>query len=147
MMFEKFNEKARQIVVIAHEEARGYEQPFIQPEHFLLGMMREKNSTAFKVLDRLGVSEQGVREAIDGALVRRKTDGDLPSQLQFSDASKEIFDYALREALGIGHAYIGTEHLLLGMVRHDDSESLAVSILSSFGIEAETVRNTVIDMM
>ena len=120
-MVERFTERARQVVVLAQEEARDLKHNYIGTEHLLLGLLREGDGVAARVLSALDVSLEDVR----GTIMRIVGEGEHESQGQipFTPRAKKVLELALREALSLGHNYIGTEHILLGLVR--ESEGVA----------------------
>src|ERR1700728_2574906 len=142
-MFERFTERARQVVVLAQEEARTLKHNYIGTEHILLGLLREEEGLAARVLEHLDVTIEGTR----GAVVRVIGLGQESSQGQipFTPRSKKVLELALREAQGLDHNYIGTEHILLGLVR--ESEGVAARILLDFDADSEKIRNEVIRML
>jgi ATP-dependent Clp protease ATP-binding subunit ClpC len=142
-LFEKFTERARQVIVLAQEESRVLRHNYIGTEHILLGLLREEEGVAARVLASLDITVERVRAAV----VRIVGSGDEPTvgQLPFTARGKRVLEHALREALAIGHKYIGTEHILLGLVR--ESEGVAARILLDFDVDAETMRNEVIRML
>ena len=138
-MFERFTERARQVVVLAQEEARALKHNYIGTEHLLLGLLREEEGVAARVLDGLEVSVEEVRAAV----VRIVGSGEEApqGQIPFTPRAKKVLELALREALSLGHNYIGTEHILLGLVRED--EGVAARILIDLDAEPEKIRNEV----
>jgi ATP-dependent Clp protease ATP-binding subunit ClpC len=138
-MFERFTERARQVVVLAQEEARSLKHNYIGTEHLLLGLLREEEGVAARVLDGLEVSVEEVRAAV----VRIVGSGEESpqGQIPFTPRAKKVLELALREALSLGHNYIGTEHILLGLVRED--EGVAARILLDLDAEPEKIRNEV----
>ncbi len=138
-MFERFTERARQVVVLAQEEARALKHNYIGTEHLLLGLLREEEGVAARVLDALEVSVEEVRAAV----VRIVGSGEESpqGQIPFTPRAKKVLELALREALSLGHNYIGTEHILLGLVRED--EGVAARILLDLDAEPDKVRNEV----
>ncbi len=142
-MFERFTEPARQIVVVAQEEARALKHNYIGTEHVLLGLLREEDGLAARVLSSLDVSLEDVRTQV-GRIIGQGdevTAGEIP----FTPRAKKVLDLALREALSLGHNYVGTEHVLLGIAR--ENEGVASRILLDAGADGETVRNQVIGML
>ncbi len=139
-MFERFTERARQVVVLAQEEARRLSHNYIGTEHILLGLLREEEGLAARVLESLDVTIERVRTEIRRLVGSGEevTSGQIP----FTPRAKKVLEIALREALSLGHNYIGTEHILLGLVRED--EGVAARILLSFDLDAERIRNEVI---
>ncbi len=138
-MFERFTERARQVVVLAQEEARSLKHNYIGTEHLLLGLLREEEGVAARVLDGLEVSVEEVRAAV----VRIVGSGEESpqGQIPFTPRAKKVLELALREALSLGHNYIGTEHILLGLVRED--EGVAARILLDLDAEPDKIRNEV----
>ena len=129
-MFERFTERARQVIVLAQEEARALRHNYIGTEHLLLGLMREADGVAARVLGSLEVSLDEVRGDV-GRIVG-EGDSESQGQLPFTPRAKKVLELALREALSLGHNYIGTEHVLLGLVR--ESEGVAARILGDLDV-------------
>ncbi len=142
-MFERFTERARQVVVLAQEEARALRHDYIGTEHILLGLLREEEGLAARVLASLEVTVERVRSQLVRIVGRGEevTSGQLP----FTPRAKKVLELALREALSLGHNYIGTEHILLGLVR--ENEGVAARVLLDFGADAEKIRDEVIRML
>jgi ATP-dependent Clp protease ATP-binding subunit ClpA len=142
-VFERFTERARQVVVFAQEEARALMHSHIGTEHILLGLLREEEGLAARVLESLDITVERVR----GQVVRIVGSGEevTSGQIPFTPRAKKVMELALREALVIGHDYIGTEHILLGLVR--ENNGVAMRILLDFGADDETVRNEVLRML
>ena len=138
-MFERFTERARQVVVLAQEEARALKHNYIGTEHLLLGLLREEEGVAARVLESLEISVEEVRAAV----VRIVGSGEeTPTgQIPFTPRAKKVLELALREALSLGHNYIGTEHILLGLIRED--EGVAARILLDLDAEPDKIRNEV----
>lgn len=138
--FERFTERARQVVVYSQEEARLMKHDWIGTEHVLLGLLREEESVAARVLASCDVTVELVR-----GLVRRISalgDEEPKGQIPFTPRSRKVFELSLREALSLGHNYIGTEHILLGLVR--ENEGVAARILLDLDVDSEKIRNGVI---
>jgi hypothetical protein len=135
-MFERFTERARMVVVLAQEEARTLKHNYIGTEHVLLGLLREEEGLAARVLASLGITVEAVR----GQVVRIVGAGDevTHGQIPFTPRAKKVLELALREALGLGHDYIGTEHILLGLTR--ESDGVAARILLDFDADSEKIR-------
>src|SRR5688572_19114068 len=142
-VFERFTERARQVVVLAQDEARGLKHNYIGTEHILLGLLREEEGLAARILELFGIGIEDVRGQVERIVGR----GDEPTvgQLPFTPRAKKVLELSLREALKMGHNYIGTEHILLGLVR--ENEGVAARILLDFGADAESIRNEVIRML
>lgn|GEM_PF-2881537 len=136
MVFERFTERARQVVVLAQEEARSLSHAHVDTEHILLGLAREQEGLAARVLDSLGVTVERVRAQLVGSgdLGAHGGNGPLP----FSPGAKQVLQLALTEALALGHNYIGTEHVLLGLTRADDG--VATRVLIALDADPEKVR-------
>jgi ATP-dependent Clp protease ATP-binding subunit ClpC len=143
-MFERFTERARQVVVLAQDEARVLRHNYIGTEHLLLGLLREEEGLAARVLEYLGVGVDEVRGMVR-SIVGEGDDEVVPGQIPFTPQAKESLELALREALSLGHNHIGTEHLLLGLVRK--GEGVGMEILVQLGASAEVVREEVIRML
>ena len=136
-MFERFTERARVAVVCAQDEARELKHEFIAAEHLLLGLLREERGLAARVLEQLDVTLEECRAHVlpEGA-------AHIVGQIPFTARARKVFELALREALALGHNYIGTEHLLLGLVREDHDR--ATFVLSQQGVTAEAIRERVL---
>ncbi|MCE5190335.1 MAG: ATP-dependent Clp protease ATP-binding subunit [Actinomycetia bacterium] len=142
-MFERFTEKARRVVVYAQEEARMLNQNYIGTEHLLLGLIREQDGIAAKALESLNISLEDVHEQVE-ELIGRGTyvpTGHIP----FTPRAKKVLELSLREALQLGHNYIGTEHILLGLIR--EGEGVAAQVLLNLGADLEKVRSAVIQLL
>lgn len=131
------------MVVLAQEEARQLKHNYIGTEHLLLGLLREEEGLAARVLERLGVTADRVRSQLVRIVGAGEavTDGQIP----FTPRGKKVLELGLREALSLGHNYVGTEHILMGLVR--ENEGVAARILTDFELDAETIRNEVIRML
>ena len=142
-MFERFTEQARQVVFLSQEEARILKHHYIGTEHILLGLMREEEGIAARVLKVLGLTVERVR----GGVVEIVGSGEdlISGQIPFTPRAKKVLELSLREALSLSHNYIGTEHVLLGLVR--ENEGVAARILLDRGADAETVRDEVIQLL
>jgi ATP-dependent Clp protease ATP-binding subunit ClpC len=142
-MFERFTEKARRVVVYAQEEARMLNQNYIGTEHLLLGLIREQDGIAAKALESLSISLEDVHQQVE-ELIGRGTyvpTGHIP----FTPRAKKVLELSLREALQLGHNYIGTEHILLGLIR--EGEGVAAQVLLNLGADLEKVRSAVIQLL
>src|SRR5271167_1701948 len=142
-VFERFTDRARRVLVLAQEEARLLNHSFIGTEHILLGLIHEGEGVAAKALESLGVSLEAVREKVEETIGLAGTApvGSPP----FTPRAKKVLELSLREALQLGHSYIGTEHMLLGLVREGDG--VAAQVLVSLGADLGRVRQQVIQMM
>jgi ATP-dependent Clp protease ATP-binding subunit ClpA len=142
-VFERLTERARMVVVLAQEEARSLRHQYIGTEHLLLGLLREEEGLAARVLESLDITVERVR-----AQVRRiVASGEeiAPGQIPFTPRAKKVLELALREALSLGHNYIGPEHILLGLSR--ESDGVAARILLDFDADAEKMRDEVVRML
>jgi ATP-dependent Clp protease ATP-binding subunit ClpC len=143
-VFERFTDRAGKAVVLAQEEARMLGNDYIGSEHLLLGLIHEGGGVAAKALDRMGVSLEQVRRdvtAIVGSSARPAPQGHIP----FTPKAKKVMELSLREAIGLGHNYIGTEHILLALVRQGDG--VAAGVLREHGLGLERVRDTVVELL
>jgi ATP-dependent Clp protease ATP-binding subunit ClpC len=142
-LFERFTDRARRVLVLAQEEARLLNHNFIGTEHILLGLIHEGEGVAAKALESLGVSLEAVREKVEETIgpAGSSTTGSPP----FTPRAKKVLELSLREALQLGHNYIGTEHMLLGLVR--EGEGVAAQVLVSLGADLSKVRQQVIQLL
>src|SRR6266513_154098 len=142
-MFERFTDRARRVLVLAQEEARLLNHNFIGTEHILLGLIHEGEGVAAKALESLGISLEAVREKVEETIgpAGSSTTGSPP----FTPRAKKVLELSLREALQLGHNYIGTEHMLLGLVR--EGEGLAAQVLQNLGADLSRVRQQVIQLL
>jgi ATP-dependent Clp protease ATP-binding subunit ClpC len=142
-VFERFTERARQVVVLAQDEARALKHNYIGTEHILLGLLREEEGLAARVLESLDITVEEVRAQV--ARIVGQGDEVTTGQIPFTPRAKKVLELALREALSLGHNYIGTEHILLGLVR--ENEGVAARILLDFDADADKIRNEIIRML
>ncbi|MBA2624296.1 MAG: hypothetical protein H0U89_01615 [Acidimicrobiia bacterium] len=143
-MFERFTDPARRVVVLAQEEARRLGHDWIGTEHVLLGLLREQGTVAAEVLTAMGVRLDRVRGEVEGIIGRRS--GTSPSgHIPFTPRAKKVLELSLREALHLGHNHIGTEHVLLGLLR--EGEGLANQVLVKLGADLPRVRQAVLDVV
>jgi hypothetical protein len=142
-MFERFTERARQVVVLAQDEARALKHNYIGTEHILLGLLREEEGLAARVLESLDITVEEVRAQV--ARIVGQGDEVTTGQIPFTPRAKKVLELALREALSLGHNYIGTEHILLGLVR--ENEGVAARILLDFDAGREKLRGRIIGML
>jgi ATP-dependent Clp protease ATP-binding subunit ClpC len=142
-VFERFTDRARRVVVLAQEEARVLNHDYIGTEHILLGLIREGGGVAYQALSQMGVSLVQVRAAIEQMIGegQRAPTGHIP----FTPRAKKVLELSLREALQLGHTYIGTEHILLGLVR--EGEGVAAQVLERYGANMDRVRHTVVELL
>ncbi len=138
-MFERFTDRARRVVVLAQEEARMLDHNYIGTEHILLGLVHEGENVAAKALESLGISLETVRERVEEIIGKGASPptGHIP----FTPRAKKVLELSLREALQLGHNYIGPEHILLGLVR--EGEGVAAQVLKREGAELNRVREQV----
>jgi ATP-dependent Clp protease ATP-binding subunit ClpC len=142
-VFERFTDRARRVLVLAQEEARLLNHSFIGTEHILLGLIHEGEGVAAKALEQLGVSLEAVREKVEETI---GLSGTAPTgSPPFTPRAKKVLELSLREALQLGHNYIGTEHMLLGLVR--EGEGVAAQVLVSLGADLAKVRQQVIQLL
>ena len=143
LMFERFTNKARHVVVLAQEEARRLQHNYIGTEHVLLGLLGESSGLAFRVLESFGMSLEGAREEVK-AIVGTGTG--MPSgHIPFTPRAKKTLELALREALQLHHNYIGTEHILLGVIRGGDG--VGAQVLKQHSADLMPIRMAVIDLL
>ncbi|MFM1994244.1 MAG: hypothetical protein RL537_933 [Actinomycetota bacterium] len=142
-MFEKFTDKARRVVVLAQEEAKLLNHNYIGTEHILLGLIHEGEGVAAKALEALGINLEQVREQVQDIIGQgqQAPSGHIP----FTPRAKKVLELSLREALQLGHSYIGTEHLLLGLIR--EGEGVAAQVLTKLGADTNKVRQQVIQLL
>jgi ATP-dependent Clp protease ATP-binding subunit ClpA len=140
LVFERFTPRARQVVVLAQEEARAFKQDHIGTEHLLLGLLGAGDGVAASVLAKLGVGFDRVRER--ASAIVGPGDQTFGGRIPFAPQTKKVLEKSLREAMNLGHSYLGTEHILLALV--DENDSVAVRILRDFDVEPEAVRRHVI---
>ena len=140
---ERFTDRARRVLVLAQEEARLLNHSFIGTEHILLGLIHEGEGLAAKALESLGISLEAVREKVEETIGPA---GSAPTgSPPFTPRAKKVLELSLREALQLGHNYIGTEHILLGLVR--EGEGVAAQVLVSLGADLPRVRQQVITLL
>jgi ATP-dependent Clp protease ATP-binding subunit ClpC len=142
-MFERFTDRARRVVVLAQEEARMLNHNYIGTEHILLGLIHEGEGVAAKALESLGISLEAVRQQVEEIIGQgqQAPSGHIP----FTPRAKKVLELSLREALQLGHNYIGTEHILLGLIR--EGEGVAAQVLMKLGADLPRVRQQVIQLL
>jgi len=142
-MFERFTDRARRVVVLAQEEARMLHHNYIGTEHILLGLIHEGEGVAAKTLESLGISLEAVRQQVEEIIGQGQhaSSGHIP----FTPRAKKVLELSLRESLQLGHNYIGTEHILLAMLR--EGEGVAAQILVKLGADLNRVRQQVIQLL
>ena len=142
-MFERFTDRARRVVVLAQEEARLLNHSYIGTEHILLGLIHEGEGVAAKAMEALGISLEAVRSQVEEIIGQG---GSSPSgHIPFTPRAKKVLELSLREALQLGHNYIGTEHILLGLIR--EGEGVAAQVLVKLGADLSRVRQQVIQLL
>jgi ATP-dependent Clp protease ATP-binding subunit ClpA len=142
-MFERFTDRARRVVVLAQEEARMLNHNYIGTEHILLGLIHEGEGVAAKALESLGISLEAVRQQVEEIIGQgqQAPSGHIP----FTPRAKKVLELSLREALQLGHNYIGTEHILLGLI--GEGEGVAAQVLVKLGADLNRVRQQVIQLL
>jgi ATP-dependent Clp protease ATP-binding subunit ClpC len=142
-VFERFTDRARRVVVLAQEEARMLNHDYIGTEHILLGLVREGEGVAAMALESLDISLADIRGQVEQIIGQGEAApvGHIP----FTPRAKKVLELALREALQLGHDYIGTEHILLGLVR--EGEGVAAQVLVALGADLERVRQAVLELL
>src|ERR1700724_678636 len=141
-MFERFTDRARRVVVLAQEEARMLNHNYIGTEHILLGLIHEGEGVAAKALESLGISLEAVRAQVEEIIGHG---GQAPSgHIPFTPRAKKVLELSLREALQLGHNYIGTEHILLGLIR--EGQGPAIEVLDRLGV-ADRARQEVLRLV
>jgi ATP-dependent Clp protease ATP-binding subunit ClpC len=142
-MFERFTDRARRTVVLAQEEARLLQHNYIGTEHLLLGLVHEGEGVAAKALESLGIGLEAVRQQVEEIIGRGQyaSSGHIP----FTPRAKKVLELALREAIQLGHNYIGTEHILLGLIREGDG--VAAQVLVRLGADLNRTRQRVIEVL
>lgn len=142
-MFERFTDRARRVIVLAQDEAKMLNHNYIGTEHILLGLIHEGEGVAAKALEQMGISLEAVREQVIEIIGQGSTPptGHIP----FTPRAKKVLEYSLREALQMNHSYIGTEHILLGLIR--EGEGVAAQVLIKLGADLNRVRTTVLQLL
>jgi ATP-dependent Clp protease ATP-binding subunit ClpC len=142
-MFERFTDRARRVVVLAQEEARMLNHNYIGTEHLLLGLIHEGEGVAARALESLGISLEAVRQQVEEIIGRGEQA--LSGHIPFTPRAKKVLELASREARQLGHRYIGTEHILLGLIR--EGEGVAAQVLVKLGADLNRVRQQVIQLL
>jgi ATP-dependent Clp protease ATP-binding subunit ClpC len=142
-LFERFTDQARRVVVFTQEEARSLNHNYIGTEHILLGLIHEGEGIAARALESLDVSLEAVRQQVEQMIGRGQAApiGHIP----FTPRAKKVLELSLRESVRLGHSHIGTEHILLGLIR--EGEGVAAQVLQKLGVSLDRVRQTVIHQM
>jgi ATP-dependent Clp protease ATP-binding subunit ClpC len=143
LMFDRFTDRARRVIVLAQDEARMLNHNYIGTEHLLLGLIHEGEGVAAKALESLGISLEAVRDQVEEIIGQgqQAPTGHIP----FTPRAKKVLEYSMREALQINHPYIGTEHILLGLIR--EGEGVAAQVLIKLGADLNRVRSTVLQLL
>lgn len=144
MSFDKFTDKARKVLVLAQEEARGLHQPYVGTEHVLLALLKEEDGLAAQALERLGVHYEATVAAIR-RIVTIDESTDVSGHLSFTPRVKRVLENSLREAMQMGQSYISTEHLLLGIIR--ENEGTAIEVLERLGVSGDDLRAALNDLV
>ncbi len=143
-MFERFTDRARRVVVLAQDEARMLDHNYVGTEHILLGLLHEGEGVAAKALESLGISLDAVREQVEQIIGRGQQQA--PSgHIPFTPRAKKVLELSLREALQLGHTYIGTEHILLGLIH--EGEGVAAQVLIGLGVDLNRARQQVTQLL
>jgi len=143
-MFNRFTERARKVIILAKEEARRFNHDYIGTEHILLGLIREGEGVAAAVLEKLGISLENIRLEIE-KLVQPGPTTQIIGDIPFTPRAKKALELAAEEARSLGHNYIGTEHILLGLIR--EGEGMASQVLLNLGLDLNRVRNEVLELL
>ena len=143
-MFNRFTERARKVIILAKEEARRFNHDYIGTEHILLGLIREGEGVAAAVLQKMGISLENIRLEVE-KLVQPGPATQIIGDIPFTPRAKKALELAAEEARSLGHNYIGTEHLLLGLIR--EGEGIASQVLLNLGMDLNSVRNEVMELL
>ena len=142
-MFERFTDRARRVITLAQEEARMLHHDYIGTEHILLGLIHEGRGVAARALESLGISLVAVRQQVEEIIGQGQQP--TPGHIPFTPRAKKVLELSLREALQLGHNYIGTEHILLGLIR--EGHGVAAQVLAKLGADLDRVRQQVIQLL
>jgi ATP-dependent Clp protease ATP-binding subunit ClpC len=142
-LFERFTDRARRVVVLAQEEARNLDHNYIGTEHILLGLIHEGEGVAARALTNLGASLEELRASVEAIIGRGQYAA--PGHIPFTPRAKKVLELSLRESMQLGHNYIGTEHILLGLIREGDG--VAAQALVARGLDLNRVRQEVISLL
>ena len=143
-MFERFTDRARRVVVLAQEESRLLNHNYIGTEHVLLGLLHEGEGVAARALEELGISLTEVRRRVDD-IIGKGSSAPIEGHIPFTPRAKKVLELALREALQLGHNYIGTEHILLGLIR--EGQGVAAQVLVQMGADLKRVHGVVLALV
>jgi ATP-dependent Clp protease ATP-binding subunit ClpC len=141
-MFERFSDRARRVVVQAQDEARALDHDYIGTEHLLLGLVHSEG-LGTKALESLGISQETVRQRVEETVGHGQQAP--PGHIPFTPRAKKTLSLALEEAVALGHDYIGTEHILLGLIR--ESDGVAAHVLSDLGADADGARDQIVRLL
>src|SRR5712691_4969110 len=142
--FDRFNDRAKRVLALAQDEAIRFNHNYIGTEHLLLGLVREGEGVAARVLDSLGVELSKARTAVE-FIVGRGDSTTSPSEITLSPRTKTVIALGIDEARKLGHSHVGTEHLLLGLVR--EGQSVGAGVIESLGVSLEQIRHRVIEVL
>ncbi len=142
-MFERFTDRARRVVVLSQEEARRLDHKYIGTEHLLLGLLAEEEGVAARALRAMDISLEAARSGVEDII--DPGDGAPSGHMPFTPRAKKVLELSLREALQLGHNYIGTEHILLGLIR--EGQGVAAQVLEKLGADLVRVRQQVIEIL
>jgi ATP-dependent Clp protease ATP-binding subunit ClpC len=140
VVFERFTERAREVVVLAQDEARAFKHNYIGTEHLLLGLIREKEGIAARVIESFGLTLEEARSRV--ARIIGSGEEVTSGQIPFTPRAKKVLELSLREGLALGHTFIGTEHILLGLAT--EGHGVANQILLEFGVDSARIRDEVL---
>ena len=143
-MFDRFTDRVRKVMDLSHQEAQRFNHDYIGPEHILLGLIDEGSGVVADVLKNLDVDPQKIRQEVE-KLVSHGTTMVIMGQLPFTSAAKKVLELALEEASNLLHPYIGTEHLLLGLIR--EQEGIAAQVLQNIKVRLNDVREEVLELL
>ena len=143
-MFERFTERARKVIILAREEAIRLGHNFVGTEHLLLGLIREADGLAVAMLKKLNVDLTGLKREIE-KMVAPSKEVSPGSEIPFTPQAKKVLEYAISEARSLGHNYIGTEHLLLGLIR--EGEGIASLVLRDFGVSVAAAKAQAVELL
>jgi ATP-dependent Clp protease ATP-binding subunit ClpC len=144
-MFERFTDRARRVVVLAQEEARTLDHNWIGTEHLLLGLVREGDGIAANALTSMGISLDAMRQAVEGIIGRGGQPVPASGHIPFTPRAKKVLELSLREALQLKSGYIGTEHILLALIREGDG--VAAQVLVGAGVDLNRARQQIIELL
>jgi ATP-dependent Clp protease ATP-binding subunit ClpC len=144
-MFERFTDRARRVVVLAQQEARMLDHNYIGTEHILLALIREGDGVAAKALTAMGISLDAMRQAVEDIIGHGENPPPASGHIPFTPRAKKVLELSLREALQLSNDYIGTEHILLALIREGDG--VAAQVLVGVGVDLNRARQQVIELL